>query len=438
MSKGFMRCVAWGLTVFLLMVCAGVAQAGRTVNTPPAITMDVGQEKPEPQAMAAPYAFKTDTLDWAYGVAAGGSGYIQEQAGIFGAVMGSSNSSKGIYLVGWNFQAPFWKRLFVDYNLSWGDYTKQRIYIDGSPGYTNKTAGGNDSKSSDYLEGPGEDNWAEFRFRYVFPWGASAESPINTYRLKKGILASKPTGGQEWNPFNSGVTTLEARTFWRERTLELKQAQPINKTNGVELTLIYNNTDFPTNPSQGSIQRVAVTRDFGLWESSQTWTTVEAEASKFFTLSNNSKWFKQSVLALNVWTIDTPSWEEKDGRNESRPPPYLGATLGGFWRMRGYPTGRFNDQAAIYYGAEWRVIPQWQPLPKISWLRFFKIDWWQFVGFAEAGRVADTWSLGELHSDMKWDVGVGLRLMAIKAVVRLDVAYSDEGVGIWAMVGHPF
>jgi outer membrane protein assembly factor BamA len=438
MSNRLMLCLVWGLCLGLLVLGAGQAWAGRTVNPPPAINMDVGQEKPTPEAMALPYAFKTDTLDWAGGVAAGASGYIQDQAGLFAAVMGSTNSSKGIYFVGWNFQAPFWKRLFMDYNLSWGDYSKQRIYIDGNPGYTNNTAGGNDSKSSDYLEGSGEDNWVEFRFRYVFPWGASAQAPINKYFLKKGILASKPSGGDVWNPFTSGITTLEARTFWRERTLELPEAQPINKTNGVELNLIYNNTDFPTNPSRGSIQRLAVTRDFGLWESSQTWTTVEIEASKYFTLSSNSKWFKQSVLALNVWTIDTPSWEEKDGRNESRPPPYLGATLGGFWRMRGFPQGRFNDQAAVYYCAEWRVIPQWQPLPEISWLRFFKIDWWQFVGFAEAGRVADDWSLDELHSDMKWDVGVGLRLMAIKSVVRLDLAYSDEGVGIWAMVGHPF
>jgi hypothetical protein len=29
--------------------------------------------------------------------------------------------------------------------------------------------------------------------------------------------------------------------------------------------------------------------------------------------------------------------------------------------MRGYPFARFSDKAAIYYGAEYRVIPRWNP-----------------------------------------------------------------------------
>lgn len=39
---------------------------------------------------------------------------------------------------------------------------------------------------------------------------------------------------------------------------------------------------------------------------------------------------------------------------------------------------------------------------------------------------------------MKWDAGVGLGLVVMKAVCRLDVAAHQEGVGIYAMVGHLF
>ena len=56
----------------------------------------------------------------------------------------------------------------------------------------------------------------------------------------------------------------------------------------------------------------------------------------------------------------------------------------------------------------------------------------------EVGRVAPEWDLGELHSDMKWDVGLGVRLMVMKSIVRIDTAVSDETVGVWAMVGLPF
>jgi hypothetical protein len=66
------------------------------------------------------------------------------------------------------------------------------------------------------------------------------------------------------------------------------------------------------------------------------------------------------------------------------------------------------------------------------------VEWIQLVGLAEVGRVAPHYDLGELHSDMRWDVGIGLRAWAKGLVVRVDTAYSDEGFGVQMMVGHPF
>lgn len=48
------------------------------------------------------------------------------------------------------------------------------------------------------------------------------------------------------------------------------------------------------------------------------------------------------------------------------------------------------------------------------------------------------WTVSGLHRDLKWDAGLGLRLMAKGIVVRLDVAGSPEGGGVSMMVGHPF
>ena len=106
--------------------------------------------------------------------------------------------------------------------------------------------------------------------------------------------------------------------------------------------------------------------------------------------------------------------------------------------MRGYRAGRFSDQAAIYYTAEYRLIPEWNPLAEVSWLKSLGIAWWQFVPFVEVGRVAETWNLDELHSDMKWDAGLGLRVMVKGLIVRVDTAVSDEGVGVQMWVSHPF
>ncbi|MCK5485601.1 MAG: hypothetical protein KAI86_05265, partial [Desulfobacterales bacterium] len=150
--------------------------------------------------------------------------------------------------------------------------------------------------------------------------------------------------------------------------------------------------------------------------------------------------FRKVVLALDTWTSYSPSWDkEASGDIKNRPPAYTGSTLGGLWRMRGYPSQRFNDRAAIYYAAELRMIPEWNPFER--WPAIQKhvgIQWLQFVPFVEIGRVAPDWSLKRLHSDMKWDVGFGIRAWAKGIVVRIDTAVSDEDVGIQMMVSQPF
>ena len=61
----------------------------------------------------------------------------------------------------------------------------------------------------------------------------------------------------------------------------------------------------------------------------------------------------------------------------------------------------------------------------------------QFVPFVEVGRVAKGWTPSELYSDMKWNVGLGLRAMVKGLVIRVDTAVLEEEVGL-QMVGHPF
>ena len=85
------------------------------------------------------------------------------------------------------------------------------------------------------------------------------------------------------------------------------------------------------------------------------------------------------------------------------------------------------------------MIPEWNPFTKLPALqKHVGVQWLQFVPFVEIGRVASEWDLDELHSDMKWNVGLGLRAWAKGIVVRVDTAVSDEGVGVVMMVSQPF
>jgi len=166
------------------------------------------------------------------------------------------------------------------------------------------------------------------------------------------------------------------------------------------------------------------------------------EFSKYVSLGASEK-FRRNMLAFDFWTSNAFSWNRtsiQDGQIvNQRPPAYLGSTLGGLWRMRGYPTSRFNDKAAVYYAIEHRLIPQWNPFTNIEWIQeHLGIEWWQWVMFVEAGRVAPAWSVSKLHSAMKWDAGIGVRAMAKGIVVRVDMAGSREGMGVSMMVGQPF
>ena len=146
------------------------------------------------------------------------------------------------------------------------------------------------------------------------------------------------------------------------------------------------------------------------------------------------------MLAFDFWTAYSPTWNEtSDGEIENGAPSFAGATLGGLWRMRGYPSQRFSDKAAIYYAAELRLIPDWNPFENWSWIqKHIGVQWLQFVPFVEVGRVAPDWGVERLHEDMKWSAGLGVRFWAKGLVARIDSAVSDEGFGVQMMVAQPF
>ena len=93
----------------------------------------------------------------------------------------------------------------------------------------------------------------------------------------------------------------------------------------------------------------------------------------------------------------------------------------------------------MYYSAELRMIPEWNPFNQWPGLqKHVGIQWIQFAPFVELGRVAPEWSVDELHSDMHWCAGLGVRVWAKGILARVDTAVSEEGVGIQMMISQPF
>ncbi len=395
--------------------------------------------KTSKQKLSLPFAFYNENFGFTAAYVTGVVGYPQKQSTLLGTLMAGSKGSAMGFLVGRDIQMPRVERLFFDPVVSVGYFSDNEAYIDGKPRFPDERAGSNDSDKDDFVEGDGWDNFFRLKFKYLLPIGTGKDEIISTYRIERGLLTSGSAGGDSWNPLVSGKSYLELRPFYRSQQIDGEDVDVDIKSNGLDLSVFWDNRDFFANPSKGFGLRGKVSRDFGWFDSSDSWTNLEGELDIYFALKFSNS-FRQVVLALDTWTSYSPSWDkEASGDIKNRPPAYTGSTLGGLWRMRGYPSQRFNDRAAIYYAAELRMIPEWNPFER--WPAIQKhvgIQWLQFVPFVEIGRVAPDWSLKRLHSDMKWDVGFGIRAWAKGIVVRIDTAVSDEDVGIQMMVSQPF
>lgn len=405
------------------------------------VLLDVGRDGAEfePEVFHTPYAFYSPTWEFAVGYGVIATGQVQDQMSLFSAASLSTNGTGEVILGTVGAHLPGTERIFVDSFLQLGQYSELRAYAGTDD--TGERSGSHDSSPDNFVQDEAGQVWFESKFQWVLPIGPGELEPIQTYTLDRGILVGEGTGGRVWNPLTSGRTYLGLQPFYRRQEYDLAEEKGRLASNGLAFSAFYDNTDFPRNPSYGSFQGVRLWRDFGTFDSAGSWTVIEAQAAKYVDLGTTD-WARQQVLALGAWTATTPTWDDPEGdagsRSSGQPPYYMGATLGGRRRLRAYPTNRFNDKAGIHYWAEYRMIPGWQPLPRIRELRRADIDWWQMAAFVELGRVAPTWQLEALHDDLQWDVGLSLRLFAKKALVRIDFAVGPEDWAVLIDLSQPF
>lgn len=423
---------------------------------PAEVLIDGGDErnKTGPRSFFLPLLFRTETSDLGLGVSYN-RGNSETPADIFIAGYGTFNSSYGLVIDFAQFRLAE-SRWFFDFRGAIGSNTDQRFYGDLLTQNGEIEGGTNDSDPEDFFGGEGWDGHADAVFSYTLPIGHARNQVVHRYETENGLLVANPSGGGRWNPRNSGRTVLTLTPFYQVRTLgvtedNIEQFPPLlglrvddtvnHRTNGIRFGLEYDNRDYSPSSAHGSLQRLGLDRDFGWFDSIGSWTSMEGEYRKYLSLGS-SKHLRQNVFAFRAWTAYSKSMERIQLPEFSvvvrSPPSNMGATLGGSDRLRGYPTGRFSDRAAIYYSAEWRLIPTWDPVGNLKIARPLGWRWWQFVLIAEIGRVAPTWQPSTLHEEMKWSTGVGARLMLGKRVFRLSLNGSREAVQVWFVTGQSF
>lgn len=440
LSAGGRWCTGLRIAASLVIACLGLlATLARSEAAPPD-EKPAGPESEGPQTLFLPFPFYNENFGAAAGVVYGINHYPERQSRIIATAFGGTAGSGMVFFAGSDLRLPWVDRLFIDPIFSVGYFKDTEAYISGNPRYVGQQAGSNTSNQNDYIKGDGFDNYARARFKYLLPIGDGEDTIIPDYEVYRGILVSGATGGTSLLPWQSGRTYVSVRPFYRNQGISTSDVKNNNfRTNGVNAEIFWDNRDFPDNPSRGQGVRFEVSRDFGAFDSNNAWTALEGEVDQYIDFGK-SDWFRQHVLALDFWTAHSPSWNvSPSGEVRNRPPSYTGATLGGLWRLRGYPSQRFSDQSAIYYSAELRLIPDWNPFDYWPWFqKKVGVDWVQFVPFAEAGRVAPDYNVENLHSSLKFSVGFGLRAFAKGFVIRADTAYSDEGFGVQMIIEQPF
>jgi hypothetical protein len=396
-----------------------------------------------PMSVWAPYPFYNGNVEYAAGVAFAAAGFLQPQFGLVANAFVSSNGTRAGFLLARDYRIGN-SRFFADFSVLGGNFGQVRSFSDGNPDFPEGNAGSNDSDKDNYIEAEGTDLFVRLPVRYLLPIGAGRDEIVHVFRTSGGkLVPGTGTGGQRWNPFSGGRTFLEVITFQREQDLQIDAGGEINqRASGVTLRIQYDNTDWWNNPSEGSRTRLSITRDrSGNRPGDTVWTQAEAQYSKFWSLGESER-AQARVLAFDAWLSDVPTWNSfniVDGEPlYHRPPVYMGSTLGGLFRQRGYYSARFNDRSAINYALEYRHTTQRSLLAGIRMLDRFGVDFTQLVGFVEAGRVAPAFDLGELHDDMKLTFGAGFRASAQSLVVRMDLGASDEGLQVQMFVSHPF
>jgi len=391
-----------------------------------------------------PYAFSSDTTGTVGGIGAIAQGLFQQDTTLVASVMYGTSEDvitqgvnkeenfSGAFLSFSNLKIPYTDRLFFSF---WGlnkSTPKGRYYKDSSM----------NSSDKDVLISSAEENYLFTKFRYVLPIGDGLENPNGRFNLKDGFALGREGKGNG-EIFTTGETTLGIETFYISQQYGNWDNFKEWKSSGLRFFMEHDNTDFKLNPSRGYSLRLRYSEDSGSGDNLQDWDFLEFKYNKYFELDNFS-FTKQDVLALSTWTGYSFSWDNDSEIMpyiaSSRPPIGEGARLGNMFRMRGYDSNRFSGKAVLYGTAEYRSILKYNPFQSEKFLKDnspVSIDWFQLVGFVEAGAVSDKYD-SNLITDMKFDVGLSLRAMAAELPVRFDVAYGDEGVSMWVMINQPF
>lgn len=177
---------------------------------------------------------------------------------------------------------------------------------------------------------------------------------------------------------------------------------------GLGLVFLYDSRDFVHYPSKGIWSELVLYHDDPATGSSFNYTRIAFDFSKYFS-------YKKNILALNAYSI----------YSDSDVPFFQMGVLGGQKKMRGFYEGRYRDNNALVFQAEYRR--------HLFWML-------GITAFVDMGQVAHRYSDFNTK-DWSYTYGAGLRLMTDKKQkinLRIDFAIGNKKLLPYFTIGEAF
>lgn len=249
--------------------------------------------------------------------------------------------------------------------------------------------------------------------------GPNASSEVNAlvqaneFRFRERIL--RQIKGNWYTGFEVDFERLRRVSFEWESD-ELRLDEPRGSNGFVDLSLgwglIYDNRHNVLNVRDGSFIELAFLSSRKAWGSDFNFNSFFTDFRLYRPIKKNN------VLALQAF-----------GQFTTGSPPFNQLSLiGGDKLLRGYYLGRYRDNHMLVLQADYRILP----------LPFLKR--WGLNIFASTGKVAPT--LSDLTKEsLIWSAGIGPRFLLFPkkdVYTRFDIAFTNEGSGIYLFIGEAF
>ena len=195
---------------------------------------------------------------------------------------------------------------------------------------------------------------------------------------------------------------------------------------GQGLAFTYDTRDNQLTPLKGDYAKVSTEFDENYKENNRShWWRAGAEAKRYLPHADGRAVLVTRAL-FDALTVDSK------GLVREGVPFYERPTLGGETTLRGFGRGRFVSNFALLFNIEERfALAQRSIMGNVIELGV--------TPFLDFGRVGRTFALNGLVSDMQFNPGIGLRLLARPNIAsRLDVAYGRDGASVFVGLDYPF